>query len=316
MRSLKIIVLFLFLVLFSCPALSKTKTIGLGSEEVKVSGYIQALYSSTQPDISSFSVARLRVDIWGDPNPIWGYLIEIDPTVSTSLIYGWVDIKSIPWFKLRVGKFYYPFGLEYSTPPSNFDTINPSNTLWKFFGFSRDIGAELLGGSNGFKYYLAVVNGNDNQGKDNNNFKDFCGRATYNFGDLTAGASVYSGLTGTDEARDRGRTGAELNYKNGLFSLKGEFISGLEETPDTVIRSQGWYVMPIVRFAGSFEALVKYEIYDPDVNSNIDANSYITYGINYFFTEDLKLQINYVRDIEEEEQIKDDTFAAQLQLSF
>ncbi len=310
--SLLLIVHSLFII-FSCVSFAKTYELNLGEGKVDLSGYIQTLFSATEPTQNGFSIARLRFDIWADPSPVWGYLIEADLAASSPLIYGWIDLKTIPWFKMRFGKFYYPFGIEYTTPPSKFDTINPSTTLWNYFGFSRDIGAEVLGGSNGFKYWLSILNGQDNQVADKNDFKDFCGRATYDFGGLMVGASLYSGLTGTDEAFDKMRRGGELSYKNGAFSLKSEFISGLDVS---TVESQGWYVMPIYRFNSNWEGLIKYESFDPDNDISGNAQSMITYGINYYFDEDLKLQMNYIRNIEEVEQIKNDTTAFQLQLSF
>lgn len=300
------------LLLSALPAASRTAVLDFDGQKVNVSGYIQALYSATQPDTSSFSVARLRVDIWADPNETWGYLLEIDPTTTTTLIYGWVDIKSIPWFKLRFGKFYYPFGLEYTTPPDKFDTINPSTALWNYFGYSRDIGAQVLGGVNGFKYYLSVINGQDNSSSDKNNYKDFSGRMTYDFGGLVIGASLYSGLTGSDEAVDKGRVGGEIKYVNGPFTLKGEFVSGLGEH----IRSQGWYAMPIYKALPNVEGVLRYEVFDMNLDEEEDAEYLWTYGVNYYYNDSLKLQINYISNIEEGEKVNDDTFAAQLQLSY
>ena len=297
-----------------CPgAFCQTRQFDLGGEKINISTYLQVDYSSavssTAPPSNTFTIPRLRCDIWGDPTPSYGYLLELEGTTSPNIIYGWIDIKTIPWFKVRFGKFYYPFGLEYTTPPSKFDTINPSDTLWKYFGYSRDIGAEVLGNVGAFKYYLSVVNGNDNKPSDDNNVKDLCGRVTYDLGSLTLGLSDYNGRAGTGEV-EKSRVGGELKYNFGPFTLKGEFISGIDDR----IKSQGWYAMPIFKFTSMVEGLVKVECIDPDIDEGGDLQTLVTPGINVFFDENLKLQVNYLMKSDQAIDSHSSTFTTQLQL--
>jgi len=299
---------FLVLALLSGISSGTVREIKVGEEVINLTSYIQINYSSSPLSNDSFKVPRLRLDIWSDPDPNWGYLIEIDPTVSPAIIYGWIDYKINSLAKIRTGKFYYPFGMEYTTPPSRFDTINPATVLWNYFGYSRDIGVQLIGEAGGIKYYLSFINGRDNEATDDNNAKDFCGRATYSVGDLKIGVSQYSGLSGTAEA-ERTRTGAELLYSIGPITLKSEFISGL----DGQTRSQGWYFMPIIEIIPNLEAVVKCEAWDPDIATGSDAETVVTPGLNIFFNDDVKLQINYVIKTEEGTQVDNDQVMLQLQ---
>jgi len=303
------VIALLFACLAAQPALSSVREVELGGDIIKFTSYLQARYSSAPSSNDSFTLPRLRIDVWSDPSPNWGYLVEIDPTISPAIVYGWIDLKASDRLKLRIGRFYYPFGLEYTTPPSRFDSILPATVLWEYFGYSRDIGAQVIGGRNRIKYYLSVVNGRDNEMTEDNDSKDFCGRVTFDLAGMTVGASHYSGRSGTTEA-ERMRTGGEVEFGAGPFTFKGEFISGL----DGEVRSQGWYAMPIFDITPVIQALIKCESWDPDVKSPGDHQTIVTPGFNFFLEKDLKLQVNYVIKEEEKDPVENNSFLTQIQI--
>ncbi len=72
----------------------------------------------------------------------------------------------------------------------------------------------------------------------------------------------------------------------------------------------------------NIQPVIKYESYDPDyepddpgTDVNNDAESMITFGINYFFNDWTRLQLNYLYKAEETE-IFNDEFLMQLQVKF
>ncbi len=306
---MKINILLLIIVLLAIPV--SAAEIKVGDREINISSYIQTRYTFSQSSKDQFSVPRLRSDIWGDVNENVGYLVELDAMVSPAIVYGWIDIKPNKATKLRVGRFYYPFGLEYTTPPSRFDTINPTYCLWDLFGYSRDSGIQISQDFEHFKYAVALMNGADNQTSDDNESKDLLGRFVFKKdGYLDAGLSFHIGKAGSTEA-ERQRVGAELNYKLGAYGLKAEYI----RATDSGIKKWGWYLQPSVWFNSVLQGLVRYEYWDSDTQTANNLQTVTIIGLNAFFDSNVKLQLNYELK-QEEVEVANDAFLAQLQVKF
>jgi phosphate-selective porin OprO/OprP len=185
----------------------------------------------------------------------------------------------------------------------------------------RDIGVQAsgsvikVGGRYIVDYYAGLFNGAGINVADNNESKDFSGRLLIHpFKILTIGASYYDGYdrfttagpnNGKDQLRTRWGTELSLNYK--AFSLRSEFIRGqdgndkhLASQPVPAIH-QGWYAVVGYFFVpNKFQGVVKYDTYSPEVNPKFtglnsvsDANTYLIFGVNYFFNPNVKLQANY-----------------------
>jgi hypothetical protein len=301
-----LLAIFIFIVIGLPASAGEVK---LGDQSVNISSYIQTRYSFDQARTDQFAIPRLRSDIWGDVNENFGYLIELDATASPSIIYGWIDVKPNKATKLRVGRFYYPFGLEYTTPPSRFDTINPTFCLWNLFGYSRDSGIQFSQNFQHFKYAVALVNGADNQSADDNEAKDLFGRFVFKKSkDFSAGLSFHVGQAGSTEA-ERQRIGAELDYKLERFGLKAEYI----RARDNGVKKWGWYLQPSLWLSPAFQGLVRFEYWDPDTQSGGNLQTVTTFGVNAFFNAHAKLQVNFELKREETE-VSNDAFLIQLQL--
>ena len=63
------------------------------------------------------------------------------------------------------------------------------------------------------------------------------------------------------------------------------------------------------------QPIVKYESFDPDTDTDDDAMSIITAGVNYFFNDWTRLQLNYLYKAEETE-VANDEILMQLQVKF
>ncbi len=302
-------ILLLVIVLLAVPV--SAAEIKVNDRTVNISSYLQTRYTFDLSRNDQFTIPRLRSDIWGDISENFGYLIELDATASPAIVYGWIDVKPNKTTKLRVGRFYYPFGLEYTTSPSRFDTINPTYTLWSLFGYSRDTGIQLSQNFDNFKYALAVMNGADNQSADDNEAKDILGRFVYKQSkDFNAGLSFHIGKAGSTEA-DRQRIGAELDYKLGSFGLKAEYI----RARDSSIRKWGWYLQPSFWLNPALQALVRFEYWDPNTQTSGNLQTVTTLGINGLLSSDAKLQVNYELKREDVE-VLNDALLLQLQLKF
>ena len=291
-------------------SLASAWEVKLGDRTMNIFNYIQTRYCFSPAGTDQFSVPRLRTDFSGDIGKLAGYFIEVDYVTTPALVYGWANVK-LPFGKLSMGRFYEPFGLEYTTPPSNFDTINPTNMLWYYFGYSRDIGIELSNNLGFMKYGVAIVNGADNKFVDDNRAKDLVGRFVFMpNSNLAYGFSGYTGKTGTMEM-EKSLAGAEISYNCSIGSLKGEIIGGKMNGAN----SFGWYLQPLIGIKTPLQLLLRYESWDPNTAIAGDLTGTLTLGVNYFFDEGSKLQINYENKAEETP-IDNNALLVQLQVNF
>lgn len=282
-----------------------------GDRKMNISSYLQIRYSGGPASTDQFSVPRLRTDLWGNLSENVGYFVEYDLVAEPSLIYGWINLET-PLTKITVGRLFLPFGLEYMTPPARFDTINPTNTLWNCFAFSRDIGLQLSKKYKKMKYYVAVVNGADNSFSDDNEIKDLVGRFVLMPTDhIAVGVSGYSGKSGTTEAQ-KSITGAEINANFGPLGVKGEYITGTMSGNNNT----GWYLQPLLNFSSILQGLLRYESWDPNTGTAGDSSNTTTVGLNYFFDTGTKLQVNYEIKGEETTQTDNNALLVQMQVNF
>ena len=66
----------------------------------------------------------------------------------------------------------------------------------------------------------------------------------------------------------------------------------------------------------NIQPVVKYEYYDPNIDTDDDGNSTITFGFNYFFNDWTRLQLNYLYKAEERDEEANDEILMQLQVKF
>lgn len=66
----------------------------------------------------------------------------------------------------------------------------------------------------------------------------------------------------------------------------------------------------------NLQPVIKYESFDPDLDTEKDIQNTITFGINYFFNDWTRLQLNYLYKAEEGEEISNDEILMQLQVKF
>lgn len=73
--------------------------------------------------------------------------------------------------------------------------------------------------------------------------------------------------------------------------------------------------MASYKTAWDLEPVVKYDHFDPDLTVDGDSHNNLTFGINYFFNDWTRLQVNYVMT-QEENPIMNDMLMFQAQVKF
>jgi phosphate-selective porin OprO and OprP len=81
------------------------------------------------------------------------------------------------------------------------------------------------------------------------------------------------------------------------------------------VNRSGYWAQAMYMTELGLQPVVKYESFDPNLDTDNDINNIITFGVNYFFNDWTRLQLNYLYKAEETE-ISNDEFLMQLQVKF
>jgi len=290
---------------------------------LKLSAYSQVGYTRWEPDKKGFRISQARVILKGDILKNIDYKLQIDATQSPVLLDAKIGVNLSPYANLSFGQFKVPFSIENLISGSELDTINRSNTVNKLCPArdigtqGRDIGATINGKYSILEYTLGVFNGSGKNKKDTNDQLDIAGRlALTPFRSLSIGLSHYDGRYNPDPGlliEKNNRTGFDIIFLPGRFSLKGEYIVASYEQVDRY----GWYLQGgYYLIPKTLEAIVKHDYYDGDRAAPEDQIVVTTLGINYFFSRKTKIQVNYERRRGGSLESVDDVILAQIQAGF
>jgi len=83
------------------------------------------------------------------------------------------------------------------------------------------------------------------------------------------------------------------------------------------VERSGYWAQAMYKFDDlGIQPVVKYEIYDPNTETDDNSQNIITFGFNYFFNDWTRLQMNYLYKAEEGNEIANDELLMQLQVKF
>lgn len=338
--------LAILIVLSAMPFLSFSQGCSDISDEegVKVFGFIQPQYEyNFNTDYNSFSFNRARLGVKGSIPYDFRYyfVVEMSPIFNTYpfLLDAFVSYNRIMWAQGAIGQFKSPFTLELQTPCNKLNTIYRSHVVVDLASPLRDLGFMIYGGNDTtiLKYQVAIMNGTGMNQFDDNAGKDYVGRIVFQpfkSNLLGIGGSVRFGskepVSPEAEVDDElSRYGAELNFNWKGITLQGEYIYGEDVGsytegggcggPGTVVEGsverQGWYVTGMYMFKFRLQPVVRYEYYDKDISADDKFQYITTLGINYFFNDWTRLQVNYLIGSENASEIDNSVFV-QFQVIF
>ncbi len=274
-----------------------------GMGKVDLSILLQEWYVHDDHAKDNFKHRRLEVGLGGKLEDHLLWKVQIDPslvqednTTRSILKDAYVGYDDIPHHVIQLGQYKIPITEEGFRSSAKIDTIERS-FIGRTFGDKRDIGVMALGTWKYADYQLGVFNGEGPNKSDTNDQKDLAGRFVLKpFPDnaslkgFQVGSSFYVRPT-NKTASEKKRIGAEARYENGPFSLKSEFMKG----QDAAVPENGWYVQTGYFFHPQWQAIAKYEGFDPNERKDDDREYDTTVGLNYFLIDKkTKLQLNYI----------------------
>lgn len=296
----------------------------IGATKIKLSGWAQTRYTNAVGTTNPLELRRARLAVDGSLAPRVAYKMEIDAVRSPVLLDARLDYSPKPYAKVTVGQFKIPFSQE--NLDSDRDIIFIERSL---VGLSlvpgrdtgnngRDIGLQFSGnvaradGRPLFDYAVGIFNGAGINRRDDNRRKDVGARIVIHpFSGLSLVSDYYSGASGEKEL-SRERAGVEFAYVRKLYSLRGEYIWG----HDGPVRKYGWYSQFAYRFRPKWEALAKFDTYDPKRHAGKDATNTYLFGVNWYLSNWVKLQANYGVVDEEARTNLTNLFLSQVQFQF
>ncbi|GAB4313412.1 MAG: hypothetical protein Kow00127_04410 [Bacteroidales bacterium] len=280
-----------------------------------------------------------------------GNAFLLDAFITYNRLGPWAKI-SFGSFKSPISReLNTPCHALYTINRSNFvdQLTNPNRDVGMMISGSTDT-LNLFGKKtvNLLKYSFALTNGTGITHEfDDNLFKTFSGRVI-----LTP--SKYFSLGGSylfgkykpseptaEQEDEKLRYGVDVEVRVGQFLAQGEYLFGEDKGSYTTgggcggepvevhqgsVKRDGFMAMAMYMTPWRLQPVVKFETYDPNTSTDFtlnpqaenDRQNVITYGINYFFNDWTRLQINYLYKAEEsaDVEVPNDCILVQLQVVF
>lgn len=315
---------------------------------VSVIGYIQPEFrmafngknaDGSSKNSNSFYFRRARLGVTGTIPYDFSYYVMAEFSSFQNgpyLMDAFVTYNRFkPWFKISMGQFKKPFGLELgATGCQDLYTINRSRVVNELTSPDRDLGV-MFSGSTGPKklfglerenilsYAISVTNGTGKNTYDIDQAKDFIGRLVLAPFDLISiGGSYHFGKQKNPDPTvsamdERMRYGFDITLKKYNFILQSEYVFGKDKgskligggcgaTPELVLgnfKSNGYFAQLMYNTKFKVMPLVKYETYDSDMDKEdydhtAFRNSTFTFGLNYYPNDWARVQLNYLYNLE------------------
>lgn len=342
--SILAIVFVILAIVFVQTSSAQMAEIKIGKGTLKMGGILQAGYTFHLEDdegYNSFTLNRARFLFWGDivPDKV-KYFVQLDHRGSISVLDYKARFFYISNTEITVGRFLPNFTLYMPYSTAKLEMINYPLTTQRFAVW-RQVGIQTTTKTEYVDFNLGILNGADqpNNFSDNNDAKDFLLRADIKppieeakvlFGGYAWIGSADPGWGLTEEGTvKRNRFGgfAKVDYKateDVTVRFRGEFLMASTEYltfPDmdsvACFDAKAFFAHVGVQPIPKVEVLFRYDFHDPDTDTDDDAESWVTAGVNYYLEGiNSMFYLNYISRIEQGTDVDNDLIMAQVQITF
>ncbi len=310
-------------------------------EGVSVIGFLQPefqMHETADGWNNSFAFRRARIGVTGNIPYDFSYYAIVDFSKfmpdAPFLLDAFISYNRFSFAKITLGQYKPPFSQELSTACHKLYTINRSKVVNELALPNRDQGLMVWGSvlDSKINYNVALMNGYRRGFYDENNNKAIVGRVTIQPWEvLRFGGSFRKGVTGSASDNDVTRFAGEVQLDWKGFIMQAEYIwgedtgsyttgGGCDGTPIEIhegpITRSGMYAQLLYMTPWNLQPVVKFETYDGDTTADNNLETIITAGVNYFFNDWTRFQINYSYRAEEANEIPNDCLLVQMQVTF
>ena len=234
-----------------------------------------------------------------------------EPTVQLVDLYAeWVKHKEL---RIRVGQFKRAFTFENPTHPITQGWYSYAMVINSLTGFGdrtgekssggRDIGIQLQGdlfpnasGRRLLHYQVGIYNGEGINTKDKDNRKDIIGGLwVMPIDGVRIGAFGWTGSR--DGIGGKNRYALSAEYDKNEYTFRAEYLHSQGMGADATLgdKADGWYAFGIVPVIKSkLHAKARYQCYRAAKEWGSSKSMY-EIGLNYYFTKNLQLNVEYAR---------------------
>ncbi|MGB2958325.1 MAG: porin [Bacteroidota bacterium] len=261
------------------------------------------------PGNNGFNISNARIDVSGELDGGFGYLLQASLTGSPSILDAKAHYRITQQFIVDAGLFKPPFSKEFLTHPGSIDFVNRSQVVTALVA-SRQIGVQLRGAISGSPvgYGVGVFNGNgfDGNNNDNNDFM-YAGRLGISplLGDSSLLEVGVNGLYSNDKNAVIGSgvlpsfDGTRLMYGGDVRMMYRDFllsaeaiVSRLKQRDGRIDEPSGYYVSAGYMLTATSQILLRWDSFSPD-GFGSDSRLLI-FGYNLWPTRPTEVQVNYV----------------------
>lgn len=266
---------------------------------------------STQPGENGFSIATMRLRIYGELDMGFGYLFQTDFKFSRPILDALMYYRIAPALKVDAGVFKVPFSREFLTYGGSIDFVNRARAV-AALAPGRQIGLQAGGAfaSRSWEYRAGIFNGNrflEENTNDNDEFL-YAARIAYLPPSLQGPGetdrfdiglnAAYSkdrdvSLSGITDSFDgeRALIGLDARWRRERWLVAGEVIGGrLDPAEGGRFEPFGWHVTGGYMLTPRSQALVRWDKFRPD-NGESPAD-FIILGYNLWPTGATEVQVN------------------------
>ncbi|NCO33251.1 MAG: hypothetical protein GW893_05185 [Armatimonadetes bacterium] len=304
------------------------KPVESGFGKIKLGGLMQNwITSDSGPDAhESYRLRRMELKVSGDINERAGWTVMFDPAKNLLLNAGppvsanqrttilqdaFMAYKINDNWTVDIGQEKLPLSLEGLQSSAKLDTVERALFMTGArnasigYGDVRSLGIQLKGRFQQADLTLGLVNdaGELQNTTDSNDSKNITGRFVVRppgAEGLQLGISGFAGGGAGATSLTRNRLGGEALYQHEGWTLKSEYMTGTDQAaaggPD--FDRTGWYFHVGKQLNPKWEAVARYDTWDPDEIGNGGVNPEekdTVVGFNYLLEQfHAKLQLNYV----------------------
>jgi len=285
-------------------------------QDFKLTGGLQAGYTAVpvkgEENYSpNFGLPYSEIGISGKLHDHLDYTAQLVPTRNFSdttfnglLREAYVSTDIIPKHQLAIGQMTRPVGREALLSPLGIDFIDFSQASRKLLSndpatydpHNQDTGVKLSGNWDLIDYSVGTFNGSGNNSFDTNRKSSIAGQVNVKpfgkntaLGQLEMGSSLlYQNTNYTENL-----VGYHTSYTYKKFNIKGEYLakSGFTQAGQ---KARGWFIDGKYNVTDKLILLARYDNFDPDIKASVDKSVEYVAGVNYLFTDNLGLLVNFV----------------------